>query len=142
MQENPQESGFATAALYIVPEREIDGFDHFEPCVALARASDDELDTMCRRLDVAPLSSFYSQDTDALNGHLRYEGYNPPDLPALTWFSAADGLRTVRALAEHLDGHPDTLAEQGEALRELRECEFVLARFDKEGIRWYMSVGF
>lgn len=142
MQENPRESDFATAALYIVPEREIEGFDHFEPCVALGQAREGALDALCRRLDVAPLSGYYSQDTDALTGHLRYEGYNPPDLPALTWFSAADGLRTVRALADYLEAHPDTLAEQGEALRELRECEFVLARFDKEGIRWYMSVGF
>jgi hypothetical protein len=130
------------AALYIVPEREIEGFDHYGPGISLAHADQNTLNSLCRTLRVAPLSSFFSQDSDALSGHLRYEGYALPDLPKLTWFSAAAGLKTVQALAEHLEAHPDTLDNQDEIIRELREYEFVLARFDKERIRWYMSAGF
>lgn len=142
MQQQLDDSAPAGPALYIVPEREIEGFDHYGPGVCLAQSDEDTLNALCKALDVQPLSSFYSQDTDALSGHLRYEGYAQPNLPALSWFNAATGLKTVRALAEHLEAHPDTLTRQEDAIRELREYEFVLARFEKEGIRWYMSVGF
>ena len=142
MQQHLQERDIASAALYIVPEREIDGFDHYGPGICLGHSNQEALNNLCRTLGVAPLSSYFSQDTAALSGHLRYEGYAQPNLPALSWFNAATGLKTVRALAEHLEANPGTMDEQEEAIRELREYEFVLARFEKEGIRWYMSVGF
>lgn len=130
------------APLYIVPEREIDGFDHYEPGVHLGHADERTLGALCRKLGVQPLSSFYSEDTEALHASLKYEGYALPDLPQLSWFSAADGLATVRALAGHLEAHPDALAEAEAVAGELREYEFVLERFAKEGIRWYMSAGY
>lgn len=142
MQQHLEDHAPDSPALYIVPEREIEGFDHYGPGVCLAQSDEDTLNALCKSLGVAPLSSFLSQDTDALTGHLRYEGYALPKLPALSWFTAAAGLKTVRALAEHLEAHPETLSRQEDAIRELREYEFVLARFEKEGIRWYMSVGF
>lgn len=142
MQLHVEERNVAGEALFIVPEREIEGFDHYGPGTSLGHSNEKKLNTICKSLGVAPLSSFYSQDTDALSGHLRYEGYATPDLPALTWFSAADGLATVRALATYLEEHPEALKETEAVVQELREYEFVLARFEKEGIRWYMSAGF
>lgn len=130
------------APLYIVPEREIEGFDHFEPGVALGSASQKTLDKLCHQLGVPPLSSFISEDTEALQENLRYEGYAVPEMPALTWFDAADGLRTVRALAAHLTEFPDSLKGAQAIVEELGEYAIVLERFDKEGIRWYMSAGF
>ena len=130
------------APLYIVPEREIEGFDHYGPGISLGHTSEKTLNALCRRLGVRPLSSFLSEDTEALHENLRYEGYALPDLPELTWFRAADGLETVRALTAHLKEHPGALKEADTILEELREYEFVLERFDKEGIRWYMSAGY
>ena len=142
MQQNLKELNLAGEPLYIVPEREIEGFDHFGPGISLGHAGAKTLDALCRTLGVRSISSFYSQDTDALRGHLRYEGYSLPDLPAVTWFSAGAGLKTVRALAEYLESEPDALDDAKTAIEELREYETVLERFDKEGIRWYMSAGF
>lgn len=142
MQQHLQEQNTASTALYIVPEREIEGFDHYGPGISLGHTNEGAVNAICKALGVLPLSSFYSQDTDALSGHLRYEGYAPPELPALTWFSASDGLETVRALAAHLEEYPDDLEESGPIIEELREYEFVLSRFEKEGIRWYMCAGY
>ncbi|MBX3176155.1 MAG: hypothetical protein KF886_02235 [Candidatus Hydrogenedentes bacterium] len=130
------------APLYIVPEREIDGFDHYTPGICLGSSNDAALDRLCKKLRVRSLSSFRSEDTEALQASLHYEGYALPEMPELTWFSAADGLETVRALAAHLEANPDAL-EDGESIAaELREYECILDRFDKEGIRWYMCAGY
>jgi len=130
------------APLFIVPEREIDGFDHYGPGISLGHSDGAILDGLCRELGVRTLSSFLSEDTEALHANLRYEGYALPELPELSWFSAGAGLKTVRALAAYLEEHPETFEDAKAIIDELREYEFVLARFDKEGIRWYMAAGY
>lgn len=130
------------APLYIVPEREIDGFDHYGPGISLGHSDGAVLDALCRELGVRTLSSFLSEDTEALHANLKYEGYALPELPELAWFSAGTGLKTVRALAAYLEEHPETFEDAKAIIDELREYEFVLARFDKEGIRWYMAAGY
>lgn len=130
------------APLFIVPEREIDGFDHYGPGISLGHSDSQALDRLCKELGVQPLSSFLSEDAEALHANLKYEGYALPEMPKLAWFSAATGLQTVRALATYLEENPESLQEAPAIIEELREYEFVLARFDKEGIRWYMAAGY
>jgi len=130
------------APLFIVPEREIEGFDHYGPGISLGHSDSQALDTLCQELDVRTLSSFLSEDAEALHANLKYEGYALPEMPELSWFSAAAGLKTVRALANYLEENPEAVQEAKGIIEELREYEFVLSRFDKEGIRWYMATGY
>src|SRR6266700_6319806 len=73
---------------------------------ALAREAD-RLDTAARRCGVAAITSLLSESQAALIAQLRADGFDPSKmrLPPEQWFPAADGLKIVRALAEHVNAN-------------------------------------
>src|SRR5688572_22983395 len=70
---------------------------------ALARETD-KLDSAARRKRVTPPTSMLSEDPAALIEEMKAQGFDPSKMrvPPETWFPAADGLATVRALAEYV----------------------------------------
>lgn len=63
------------------------------------------LDGCCRRLDLPPLTSFQDfTDIAAAIGDDEGIGADPPSPEGAQWFAAADGLRVLEGLADHLDG--------------------------------------
>ena len=70
---------------------------------ALARESD-RIDTAARTRKVAQLTSMLSESQAALFAQLKEEGFDPSKmrLPPEQWYPATDGLKTVRALIEHV----------------------------------------
>jgi hypothetical protein len=130
-----------SVAYYIVPEREIDGFDHFVNGKALGRANEKALVKLCKQLNVTPLTGFLSQDPDELAEFIEDEGVEVPEsLPAEEWFDASAGLETVRALLQHLASEPKALKNSEAIIEDLRECEAVLARLAKENLRWHLAL--
>ena len=59
-----------------------------------------------------------------------------------TWFTAGEGLRTVRALIAHLEGHPRSFQGADAALSDLQDFAYVLEQAEQRGIRWHLCVDY
>src|SRR3954454_16155315 len=99
------------ASLYIVVEGEDPGFDIFVNGHALAR-NEDALERLAERVNVSPLLEvfFAAENSMAL---LLEQGGGSADwvhhLPDPQWFNPAEGLVSVCALGEFLQGSPAAL---------------------------------
>jgi hypothetical protein len=130
-----------SVAYFIVPEREIDGFDHFVNGKALAQANEKTLEQLCKQLGVMSLTDFLSQDSDEIAAFLEDEGLDTPEeLPTEQWFEPREGLRTVRALLQHLAVEPKAIKNAKAIVEDLREYEAVLSRLEKEEILWHLAL--
>jgi hypothetical protein len=136
------------AALYIVLEKEIPGFEPRVDGKAVSR-SEKELDRLAKRLRVTPLMDFFSAKPDELLDFLEGESgaadgsaNSVPEVPPERWFDARDGLATVRALQKHLGEHPDALQNCKRVLSDLDDFTKVLERAASAGVRWHLAVDF
>lgn len=133
-----------SAALYIVSEREIDGLDIFVDGKAVGHADEETLEAICVELGVPPLMAFYSENpaalADFLTEEMEEEAPSRDELPAEEWFSAADGLVTVAALADHLQAHPSAVADAAAIVNDLRDYARVLERLKKAKVRWHFAM--
>src|ERR1700677_512278 len=103
-----------SASMYIVVEGEDPGFDIFVNGHALAR-NEDALEKLAGQLKVSPLLEFFSADENSM-ALLLEQGAGDPEwvrnLPEPQWFSASDGLQTVRALIQYLVESPVALGSE------------------------------
>jgi hypothetical protein len=130
------------AAFYIVPERDVEGFDVIVSGKAVARC--EQLDQFAELAGVRPLMEFFGQDPVELAEFLESEGVEPdPDtLVEERWFSAVDGLRSVRGILEFVAANPKTIPDLAAIVVDLHALESVLVRLETEGIRWHLAVDF
>jgi hypothetical protein len=131
------------ASLYIVVEGEDPGFDIFVNGQSMAR-NEDALERLAERLHVSPLLEYFSADENSM-ALLLEQGAGNPDwsrhLPQPQWFSALDGLLTIRSLIDFLAATPAALgSETLPVLGELRGYERVLRKTAQRGLRWHLAV--
>jgi hypothetical protein len=131
------------ASMYIVVEGEDPGYDIFVNGRSLAR-HEDALEKLALQLGVRPLIEFFSADENSMS-LLIEEGAGNPEimrrLPPPQWYTAADGLVTVRALLDALAEEPQLLGTDGErVLSELREYAVVLEKTQAREMRWHLAV--
>ncbi|MGA2849019.1 MAG: hypothetical protein ABSE46_08490 [Terracidiphilus sp.] len=131
------------ASMYIVVAGEDPGFDIFVNGHALAR-NEDALEKLAEQLKVSPLLEFFSADENSM-ALLLEQGAGDPDwarnLPEPQWFSASDGLQTVRALIRYLLESPAALGSETQpVLTELREYQHVLEKTAQRHLRWHLAV--
>ena len=129
--------------MYIVVEGEDPGFDIFVNGRSLAR-HEDALEKLALQLGVRPLIEFFSADENSMS-LLIEEGAGNPEimrrLPPPQWYSAGDGLATVRALLGALAEEPQLLGTEGErVLSELYEYAVVLEKTQVRELRWHLAV--
>lgn len=107
---------------------------------ALAREAD-RLDLAARTRHVGPITSLLSESQAALVAQLREEGFDPTKmrLPTEQWFPAADGLKTVRALAEHVTANFNKFKQPNPLLRDLKAAEALLAAAEGAGVRFHFT---
>ena len=107
---------------------------------ALARESD-RLDSAARRRKVTPLTLLLSESQAALIAQLQAEGFDPLKmrLPPEQWFPAADGLKTVRALAEHVTANLNDFKQPNPILRDLKAAEALLAAAEAAGVKFHFT---
>jgi hypothetical protein len=131
------------ASMYIVVEGEDPGYDIFVNGRALAR-HEDALERLALQLGVKPLIEFFSADENSMSLLIEEGGGNPElirRLPPPQWYTAGDGLATVRALIAALKDDPQQLGTEGpQVLGELEEYERVLERTMRAGLRWHLAV--
>jgi hypothetical protein len=129
--------------MYIVVEGEDPGYDIFVNGHALAR-NEDALEKLATRLKVKPMLEFFSADENSM-ALLLEEGAGDPDwaktLPPPQWFSAEDGLKTVRTLLDYLRDNPATIGSETEpVMNELSEFKAVLEKTVRRNLRWQLAV--
>jgi len=107
---------------------------------ALARESD-KLDYAARCAPVAAITSFLSESQAALAAQLKADGFDPSKmrLPPEHWFPAADGLKTVRGLAEYVGANLNNFKQPNPILRDLKAAEALLVAADAAGVRFHFT---
>jgi hypothetical protein len=90
---------------------------------------------------VAPPSSLLSESHPALIEQLKESGFDPSKmrLPPEQWFPAADGVKTVRAVAEYVNAKLNDFKQPNPILRDLKAAEGLLAAADAAGVRVHFT---
>lgn len=107
---------------------------------ALAREAD-RLDTAARAKKVPAITSMLSESQATLIAQLQAEGFDPTKmrLPAEQWYPAAQGLATVRGLAEHVSANLNNFKQPNPILRDLKAAEALLAAAEGAGVRFHFT---
>lgn len=107
---------------------------------ALARESD-KLDTVARSRGVAPLTSLLSENQAVLRAQMEANGFDPSRmrLPPELWYSSADGLKTLRALAEYVSAKLNDFKQPNAILRDLRAAEALLAAAESAAVKFHFT---
>lgn len=107
---------------------------------AIARELD-RLDFAARRRGVSQPTSLLSENQAVLRAQMEANGFDPSKmrLPPELWFSAADGLKTVGALTEHVTANLNDFKQPNPILRDLKAAEALLAAADASGVRFHLT---
>ena len=107
---------------------------------ALAREAD-RLDTAARRCSVTAITALLSESQAALIAQLKEEGFDPSKmrLPPELWFDSAEGLKTVRGLAAHVEANLNDFKQPNPILKELRAAENLLSAAETAGVRFHFT---
>ena len=107
---------------------------------ALAREAD-RIDTAARGRGVTPPTSLLSESQAVLAAQMQAEGFDPSKmrLPPEKWFPAAEGLKTVRALAEHVTAKMNDFKQPNPILRDLKAAEALLVAAEAAGVRFHLT---
>ena len=107
---------------------------------ALARELE-KLDFAARCKNVTQPSSLLSESQAALIEQLRADGFDPTKmrLPAEQWYPAADGLKTIRAIAEYVAANLNNFKQPNPILRDLKAAETLLIAADAAGVRFHLT---
>lgn len=101
----------------------------------------DRLDSIARRRGTTPPSSLLSEDPAVLRAEMEAQGFDPSKMriPPELWFDAAEGVKTVRALAEHVATLPNDVKQPGPILKDLKAVEALLAAAEAAGVKFHFS---
>ncbi len=96
------------------------------------------LESLAREAGVRPFLEFLSDEPESgwiVNADGELERAEP------RWFTAEEGLATVRGLLDYLTMHPERVAEVRQVTGDLRALEQLLRRLEREGIKWHLEDG-
>jgi hypothetical protein len=107
---------------------------------ALARETD-RLDLAARARKVSQITSLLSESQAALIEQMKEAGMDPAKMriPPEQWYPAADGLKTVRALIEHIPANMKDFKQPNPILRDLKAAEALLAAAEAAGVRFHFT---
>jgi hypothetical protein len=103
------------------------------------------LDRLAARLKVRPLTSFISMDEgdqELLRDLAEEAGADPAAWKPepVEWYAAPDGLKTVRALLQHLSEHPEAVRKRAAVVRELTALAEALDGIARKKARWRLWI--
>ena len=119
----------------IIAERPVEGMNIFPIGGALTRCRPvggkvrpgqsplAHLEALAREAGVRPLLEFFSED------------------PESSWFTAEEGVATIRELLDYLSTHTEAAADVRQVLGDLRQFERVLKRLNDVGALWHLEDG-
>jgi hypothetical protein len=132
-------------AILITLEKEIPELAAYHKAAsgkALAREAD-RLDTAARRKSVPAITSLLSESQAALIEQLKADGFDPARmrLPIEQWFSADDGLKTVRGLIDQVSANLNDFKQPNPILRDLKAAEALLVSAGSAGVKFHFTKG-
>lgn len=131
-------------AIVVTLEKEIEGasaaYAKAASGKALARESD-RLDHAARVCSVPALTSLLSESRAALEAQMREQGFDPSKmrLPPEQWYPAADGLKFVRGLIDHVTAKLNNFKQPNAIIRDLKASEALLESADKAGVKFHFT---
>jgi hypothetical protein len=130
-------------AIVVTLEREIPELAAYTKAAtgkALARESD-KLDSTARRKNVTAITSMLSESQAALIAQLKEDGFDPAKmrLPPERWFPAADGIASVRGIAEYVAANLNDYKQPNPILRDLKAIEALLAAAAAAGVKFHFT---
>ncbi len=107
---------------------------------ALARELD-KLNSVARRKNVETISAMLSENPAMLIEQMKADGFDPSKMriPPEHWFAAANGLKTVRALAEYVTENLNDFKQPNPILRDLKASEALLAAAEAAGVKFHFT---
>lgn len=107
---------------------------------ALARETD-RLDLAARGRKVPQITSLLSESQAALIEQMKEAGMDPAKMriPPEHWYPATDGLKTVRALIEHIPANMKDFKQPNPILRDLKAAEALLAAAESAAVRFHFT---
>lgn len=101
----------------------------------------EKLDYAARCKNVGAITSLLSESHAALAAQMRESGFDPSKmrLPPETWFAAADGLKTVRAISEYVGTKLNDFKQPNPILRELKAAEALLTAAEAAAVRFHFT---
>ena len=129
------------SSYYIVLEKKIPNLDIYVNGNALARDSD-SLEKLAKEIGVTSFLSFFSASPAEVNSLLDGETIESLGIkvPAEKWFSAKEGLHTVRRLINHLEKLEPSRSNR--SLSNLKEFERVRDAANQGGVRWHLAIDY
>ncbi len=82
-----------------------------------------------------------SESQDALIAQLKADGFDPTKmrLPPEQWFTAADGLKSIRALITQVGENLNDFKQPNPILRDLKSAEALLVAAESAGVRFHFT---
>jgi len=107
---------------------------------AIARESN-RLDITAKSKGVQPLTSLLSENQATLIEQMKAEGFDPTKmrLPPEHWFSATEGLKTVRTLADQVTTNLNNYKQPNPILRDLKAAESLLIAAESANIQFHFT---
>ena len=101
----------------------------------------DRVDTAARRKGVAQPTSLLSESHARLIEQMKAEGFDPSKmrLPPEQWYPAAEGLKTVRGLTEHITANLNDFKQPNPILRDLKASEALLVAAEAAGVQFHFT---
>ncbi|MFO1495577.1 MAG: hypothetical protein U1F26_13075 [Lysobacterales bacterium] len=130
---------------YITLEQNLDEIDIMPSGKALAKMMD-RIDEITDEIGVTRLSDFIGGESEDLSEIAEQEGWDLGGFGSSaggnSWFDAADGLDTVRALAGYIESDPDSIKRAKSLLEELKEFEKVLEIAQNHNVRFRLEADY
>src|SRR5579864_989898 len=100
-----------------------------------------QIDELAERLELQPLSRFFSTNPEAVSTYLAEQGLNPAefDLPDEEWYDPADALETIRGLLTAIRAEPESIPKGDRIVSDLEGIEQVLALAAQQDVRFHLA---
>jgi hypothetical protein len=101
----------------------------------------EKLDFAARCKDIPSLTSRLSESQAVLIEQLKDQGFDPSKmrLPVEQWYSAAEGLTIIRALAEYVNAKLNDFKQPNPILRDLKAAEALLIAAQVADVRFHFT---
>lgn len=130
-------------SIYVSLEKDIAGVDPLAINGKPLSKAVDVLDERAQAKGLRPVMEMVSSPPEEVADFMDVDVDDLPEhLAAEQWFAAADGLKTIRAMIEHLQQHPTAVKASDDVLTDLQDIEAVLVAAEAQQVKFHFSIDF
>lgn len=130
-------------SIYVSLEKDIAGVDPLAINGKPLSKAVDVLDEWAQAKGLRPVMEMVSSPPEEVADLMDVDVDDLPEhLAAEQWFAAADGLKTIRAMLEHLQQPPTAVKAVDDVLSDLQDIEAVLVAAEQSQVKFHFSMDF